>query len=167
MKKGEWKQEAKILQGILGTNVRALRIKGEMSQDKLAEKSGLSVNEIGKIESKQANPCLEVLAALAKGFGIPPERLLDPRLDPAPCVVIPRRTGAGKDSDGAVLFTGNGTTVHRPVGITGRIPLPCEPPGSRKDIHPLNPAFMLPVSAPAMPPEDNGRKEIVRLPGQC
>ena len=54
-----------------------------MSQDKLAEKSGLSVNEIGKIESKQANPCLEVLAALAKGFGIPPERLLDPLLDPA------------------------------------------------------------------------------------
>lgn len=84
----------KILQGILGTNVRAPRIKEEMSQDKLAEKSGLSVNEIGKIESKQADPCLEVLAALAKGSG--------------PCVVIPGRTEAGKDSDGAVLFTGNG-----------------------------------------------------------
>lgn len=82
MKKGEWSKETKMLSGILGTNVRALRTQQKISQETLAERSGLSPNEIGKIESKKANPCLEVLAALAKGFDVPVEILLDPHMDP-------------------------------------------------------------------------------------
>ena len=54
-----------------------------MAQEKLSEITGLSVNEIGRIERNKTITGLGVLHALAKGLDISPERLLDPRLDPA------------------------------------------------------------------------------------
>ena len=81
MKKGEWSKETKMLSGILGNNVRALRIQQKISQETLAERSGLSTNEIGKIECEKVKPGFTVLVSLAKGLGLGIDTLLTPDLD--------------------------------------------------------------------------------------
>ena len=81
--KNERNEGARDLCAILAHNVKELRKRKTLSQEKLSEITGLSVNEIGRIERNKTITGLGVLHALAKGLDISPERLLDPRLDPA------------------------------------------------------------------------------------
>ena len=81
--KNERNEGARELCAILAHNVKELRKRKTLSQEKLSEITGLSVNEIGRIERNKTITGLGVLHALAKGLDISPERLLDPRLDPA------------------------------------------------------------------------------------
>ncbi len=46
------------------------RIKAEMSQQELAEKSGVSRSDISRIENGKANPSYKMLCKLAKGLGM-------------------------------------------------------------------------------------------------
>lgn len=74
---------------ILATNLRNIREKRRLSQEDVEELTGVSVNEISKIERKLTKPRLDVLAALAKGLEVDIRQLLDPCLDPAAASFCP------------------------------------------------------------------------------
>ena len=61
----------------LGDNVRAERARAGLTQDELAERSGIGRVAIAHIEGGTTlSPGLETLRALAKGLGIPVSRLI-------------------------------------------------------------------------------------------
>lgn len=71
---------------ILSHNIKKLRKEQRLTQEKLAEKAGISAHEIGKIERRKINPSLEMIERLANGFGRKTHEVLNPELDPArPC----------------------------------------------------------------------------------
>lgn len=74
-KLAERKRHAKVARDALGENLRAIRKKKKWAQAKLAEITGLSVNEIG---GKKIVPSLGVLMALSNGLGISISRLITP-----------------------------------------------------------------------------------------
>ena len=53
----------------LGAFIRKSRKDCELTQDELAEQSGVSARHIAKIEKGQINPSYEVLATLKKRLG--------------------------------------------------------------------------------------------------
>ena len=61
----------------LGERIRSLRQKYELTQEKLAGRSHISLKYIQNLEGKSPqNPSLEVLQKLADGFEIPLWKLL-------------------------------------------------------------------------------------------
>lgn len=76
--KNERNEGARELCAILAHNVKELRKRKTLSQEKLSEITGLSVNEIGRIERNKTITGLGVLHALAKGLDISPERPVGP-----------------------------------------------------------------------------------------
>ncbi len=58
------------LLGAFGDRVAALRRNAELSQERLAELSGLHRTYIGSLERGTRNPTLTTLVALADGLGI-------------------------------------------------------------------------------------------------
>lgn len=82
MDKEERKQAARELGAIVAHNLKTIRKNRKLSQEELAALTDLSVNEIGRIERNKTVPGLEVISVLSRGLDIPPERLLDSRLDP-------------------------------------------------------------------------------------
>lgn len=62
-------------------NVRYLREKKGLTQEELAADSGVSVNEISKVERRLVIPCLNMVDHIANAFGLPAGRMLDPYLD--------------------------------------------------------------------------------------
>lgn len=65
----------------LGAFIRKSRKDCELTQDELAEQSGVSARHIAKIEKGQINPSYEVLAALKKRLGFSGETLFHPELE--------------------------------------------------------------------------------------
>jgi transcriptional regulator with XRE-family HTH domain len=57
-------------------NLRALRKKKKLSQEALAERSGLSLSYISEIERGNREPTLETIEKLAAGLGVAPQALL-------------------------------------------------------------------------------------------
>jgi transcriptional regulator with XRE-family HTH domain len=57
-------------------NLRALRKKKKLSQEALAERSGLSLSYISEIERGNREPTLETIEKLAAGLGVQPQALL-------------------------------------------------------------------------------------------
>jgi len=55
---------------LLGETVRAERHKAEFSQEKLAEKAGLSTVFISRIERGRESPSVDSLVKIAKALGI-------------------------------------------------------------------------------------------------
>lgn len=92
--KNERNEGARELCAILAHNVKELRKRKTLSQEKLSEITGLSVNEIGRIERNKTITGLGVLHALAKGLDISPERLLDPDWIRRPFFYPPLRAGS-------------------------------------------------------------------------
>ncbi len=72
----------------LGRNVRALRIRKGLSQEKLAERSGSHRNYVGGVERGERNPTTLKLIAIARSLGCGAEELLEG--------VIPHRHRRGK-----------------------------------------------------------------------
>lgn len=62
-------------------NVRYLREKKGLTQEELAADSGVSVNEISKVERRLVIPRLNMVDHIANAFGLPAGRMLDPYLD--------------------------------------------------------------------------------------
>ncbi|MEQ1934252.1 MAG: helix-turn-helix transcriptional regulator [Fimbriimonadaceae bacterium] len=68
---------APSIQVQLGNRVRALRKEQSLTQEDLAERSGLHVTYLSGIENGSRNPSLTAIAALAKGFGKTVAELLE------------------------------------------------------------------------------------------
>lgn len=63
--------------GNLGTNLRAARKRLKLTQEELAERSGVQAGEISRIERGQRDPQVSTVEKLAAGVELPPGRLLD------------------------------------------------------------------------------------------
>ena len=59
------------VQDLFGKKIRTIRRNRDMTQEKLAELSGLSLQYIGEIERGRRNPSLTSVETLAAAFGIP------------------------------------------------------------------------------------------------
>lgn len=59
------------VQELFGKKIRAIRRGRDMTQEKLAELSGLSLQYIGEIERGARNPSLTTVESLAAAFAIP------------------------------------------------------------------------------------------------
>lgn len=61
----------------LGRRILALRTARNLSQDKLAEKAGMSVKHLGKIERGTANASIKCLTEIAKALDMPVRDILE------------------------------------------------------------------------------------------
>lgn len=83
-------KESNYLLHVLAYNLLSIRSQRNLSQEDLEDLTGVSVNEISKIEREISKiereltkPRLDILAALAKGLEIDAKQLLDPHWDTA------------------------------------------------------------------------------------
>ena len=61
---------------ILATNVKIERVRKGLSQIELAEKAGVSIDVVGKIERATANPALEKVISIALALEVDLNTLL-------------------------------------------------------------------------------------------
>ena len=73
---------------VLGNNIRELRIRSGWTQEKLAEKAGISVPFMTQIELARKSASLEVIQNIATALGVSYERLF--------------KTGQAKDTNYAI-----------------------------------------------------------------
>jgi len=67
-----------------GLRVKALRVSLGLSQQRLAEAIGKSVEWVRRIEAGRASPSFETISALAAALGVAPSQLFgDPPVKPA------------------------------------------------------------------------------------
>jgi transcriptional regulator with XRE-family HTH domain len=71
-----WQSELQDLRLVLSENIRSLRGKRGLSQERLALDAGVDRTLVSKIERTIANPTLEVLVKLAVVLEVPVTRLL-------------------------------------------------------------------------------------------
>lgn len=70
-----------------GREVRRRREANNLTLEQLAERSGLTPNYIGGVETAKRNPSLSTVIALAKGLGVPAGELLNGVKDISPAAV--------------------------------------------------------------------------------
>jgi transcriptional regulator with XRE-family HTH domain len=63
--------------GDLGTNLRAARKKLALTQEQVAERSGVHATEVSRIEAGKRDPKVSTLLRLAKAVEVPPGQLLE------------------------------------------------------------------------------------------
>jgi transcriptional regulator with XRE-family HTH domain len=63
--------------GDLGTNLRAARKKLGLTQEQVAERSGVHPTEVSRIEAGKRDPQVSTLRKLAAALEVPPGELLD------------------------------------------------------------------------------------------
>jgi transcriptional regulator with XRE-family HTH domain len=63
---------------VLGTRLKAARKGRDLTQERLAELSGVSARHIAKIEKGDVNPSFEVLSTLVKTLGVSFDAIFDP-----------------------------------------------------------------------------------------
>jgi transcriptional regulator with XRE-family HTH domain len=63
--------------GELGTNLKAARKRLGLTQEQVAERSGVHATEISRIEAGKRDPQVSTLRRLAKAVEVPPGQLLD------------------------------------------------------------------------------------------
>ncbi len=67
---------AMTLEQVVTQNLRALRVQKKFSQEKLAQKAGISLSYVSMLERGVRTPPLDTMEALAKALGVPPLALL-------------------------------------------------------------------------------------------
>lgn len=85
------KADIVFMRQVLAENLQRIRKEGGLSQERVEELTGVSTNEIGKIESKRTSAGLDTLTTLAAGLGMEVKRLLDPGMDPAAVFLRPEK----------------------------------------------------------------------------
>ena len=63
--------------GALGTNLREARERLGLTQEQVAERSGVNATEVSRIEGGKRDPKVSTLERLAKAVEVKPGRLLD------------------------------------------------------------------------------------------
>jgi transcriptional regulator with XRE-family HTH domain len=63
--------------GDLGSNLRAARKKLGLTQEQVAERSGVHPTEVSRIEAGKRDPQVSTLRKLAAAVEVPPGELLD------------------------------------------------------------------------------------------
>lgn len=63
--------------GELGTNLRAARVKLGLTQEQVAERSGVHATEVSRIEAGKRDPQISTLRRLAKAVEVRPGQLLE------------------------------------------------------------------------------------------
>ncbi len=89
--------------GDLGVRVRRLREERRWSRADLADRSGLSVRFLARIESGEGNISVLRLADLAAALGTTADALVRPRVEPGRIVTLVGMRGAGKSTVGPIL----------------------------------------------------------------
>jgi transcriptional regulator with XRE-family HTH domain len=75
-----WQEELKQKKVALAMNIKAIRLKSGLAQEKLALEAGVDRTLVSKIERQIANPTLEILVKLAFTLKVPIITLLsDPK----------------------------------------------------------------------------------------
>jgi transcriptional regulator with XRE-family HTH domain len=64
-----------MLKENVGRNLKELRLKKKLSQEKLAEKAELSLSYVSELERGNRTPTLPVIEQLAGALGVPAQRL--------------------------------------------------------------------------------------------
>ena len=62
--------EIKDLKKNMAANLRQLRAKSKLSQEKLSEMTGISQQFICNIETEKVNPCIETMLKIANALGV-------------------------------------------------------------------------------------------------
>lgn len=63
--------------GNLGSNLREARVRLKLTQEQVAERSGVHATEVSRIEAGKRDPQVSTLKKLAAAVEVPPARLLD------------------------------------------------------------------------------------------
>jgi transcriptional regulator with XRE-family HTH domain len=63
---------------IFGATVRRLRLEQDLTQERLAERAGLTTTYVGQVERGDKVPSLTVVLKLARGLSISPSELMTP-----------------------------------------------------------------------------------------
>jgi transcriptional regulator with XRE-family HTH domain len=63
--------------GKLGPNLREARLKLELSQEQVAERSGVHATEVSRIEAGKRDPRVSTVERLAKAVELRPGQLLE------------------------------------------------------------------------------------------
>jgi len=63
--------------GKLGPNLREARLKLELSQEQVAERSGVHATEVSRIEAGKRDPRVSTVERLAKAVQVKPGQLLE------------------------------------------------------------------------------------------
>ncbi len=69
--------DEKLFYKSLGTRIKYLRENAHLTQEKLAEKAGISLDYLGKIEVNISKPGLKALIKIANALQIPIKSLFD------------------------------------------------------------------------------------------
>jgi len=70
-----YKSEVK---NMIGKNIRSLRLKKGISQDRLSKLAELSLNTVVKVESgRNLNPTIQTLSKIAKGLNVKVDNLIN------------------------------------------------------------------------------------------
>lgn len=62
--------------GNLGRNLRSARARAKLTQEQVAERSGVHATEVSRIEGDKRDPKVSTLERLARAVGVPPGDLL-------------------------------------------------------------------------------------------
>jgi transcriptional regulator with XRE-family HTH domain len=63
--------------GKLGPNLRAARLKLELSQEQVSERSGVHATEVSRIEAGKRDPRVSTVERLARAVNVRPGQLLE------------------------------------------------------------------------------------------
>lgn len=78
-----WKEidEAMSLCGVIGKNLKELRMKSSQSQEDLAKKIGISASNLREIEYGTGNPTVATLERIAEGLHVPTGALVSSNMN--------------------------------------------------------------------------------------
>lgn len=65
------------MNGSIGINLRMQRFQKNMTQNEVAEATGINIRKLSYYECNKTNPSLEDLEKLAKFYGVPIEKIKD------------------------------------------------------------------------------------------
>ncbi|MCG7625350.1 helix-turn-helix domain-containing protein [Epibacterium sp. Ofav1-8] len=109
----------------LGRRVKGLRSSAEMTLEQAAERTGLAVSTIYKIENGKVSPSFENLLRLARGYGVGLEKLIaEPEGEVTTTRLTVTRAGQGRSVEGkayAYEILCNGLTGKKIIPLIGTV----------------------------------------------